>query len=139
MGECIFNVFSCEIVYLEQGIEGSDVFIQLSLSCYDLELCIRDFRIYITRSRLCYEGLPYIHVQICVMYEVDINSRKLLHYLPPKIISSQYYAAREFSVEMQHGIYIIPLDFTIGTYSRDLLQAPDIIQTQDWVLLLGSC
>ena len=81
MGECIFNVFSCEIVYLEQGIEGSDVFIQLSLSCYDLELCIRDFRIYITRSRLCYEGLPYIHVQICVMYRVDINSRKSLQ--PP--------------------------------------------------------
>ena len=48
------------------------------------------------------------------------------------------YAAREFSAEMQHGIYIIPLDFTIGIHSRDLLQALDIIQTQDWVLLLGS-
>ena len=51
---------------------------------------------------------------------------------------SHYYTTREFSTEMQYEIYIIPLDFTIGTYSKDLLQALDIIQTQDWVLLLGS-
>ena len=43
---------------------------------------------------------------------------------------------------MQHEIHFIPLDFTMGTYSKDLLQALDIIQTQDWVLLirqLPSC
>ena len=50
----------------------------------------------------------------------------------------QCYATRAFSVEKQHGIKIITLDFTIGIHSRDLLQAPDIIQTQDWVLLLSS-
>ena len=37
------------------------------------------------------------------------------------------YTTREFSVEIYHRIHIIPLDFTIGIYSRDLLQAPDII------------
>ena len=48
------------------------------------------------------------------------------------------YAAREFSTEMQHGIKVITLDFAIRIHSRDFLQAPDIIQTQDWVLLLSS-
>ena len=54
------------------------------------------------------------------------------------LIMEYCYTTREFSTEMQHRIHIIPLDFTIGTHFRDLLQAPDIIQTQDWVLLLGS-
>ena len=49
------------------------------------------------------------------------------------------YTTSKFSIEMQHGIHIIPLDFTIGTHSKDLLQASDIIQTQDQVFLLGTC
>jgi len=67
-----------------------DVIVEKPHKCYDLKPCVRDFRIYITRSRLrSYEGLPYIHVQTCVMYRVDINSRKSLHYPPPRIASSR--------------------------------------------------
>jgi len=44
-----------------------------------------------------------------------------------RVESMWCYTAREFSVEMYHEIHIIPLDFTIEIYSRDLLQAPAII------------
>jgi len=45
--------------------------------CYDLEPCVRDFRIYNqVKTKEHYTTRAYhIHIQTCVMYKVDINSR----------------------------------------------------------------
>jgi len=95
--------------------------------CSSLELVILVIRMQI----VTYFASTFVWHDSVICRRVKIRSRLsslMANYIKIKRVELMWcYAAKEFSVEMYHGIYIIPLDFTIRIYSRDLLQAPDII------------